>query len=140
VPTWLSDSPLNTPDAEPFDGFMWPGAPLDDAPLRGPHGKTWLLQALHAPCNAGFVLLHFGRAEEATQRAAAELGLALVTLLPAAEPSADALHDEQGLAAKRHDARPGTCVLIRPDQHVAARWRRFEPAAVAAALARATGH
>ena len=139
VPTWLTDSPLNTPDAEPFDGFMWPGAPLDDAPLRGPHGKTWLLQSLDEPCNAGFVLLHFGRAEEATRRAAAELGLALVTLLPAAEPSADALHDEQGLAARRYDARPGTCVLVRPDQHVAARWRRFEPAAVAAALARAQG-
>jgi 3-(3-hydroxy-phenyl)propionate hydroxylase len=140
VPTWLVDSPLNTPDAEPFDGFMWPGAPLDDAPLRGPHGRVWLLQALDEACNAGFVLLHFGRAEEATRRAAAELGLALVTLLPAAEPSADALHDEQGLAARRCDARPGTCLLIRPDQHVAARWRRFEPAAVAAALARATGH
>jgi 3-(3-hydroxy-phenyl)propionate hydroxylase len=137
VPTWLTDSPLNTPDAEPFEGFMWPGAPLDDAPLRGPQGKVWLLQSLDQACNGGFVLLHFGRAEEATRRAAAELGLALVTLLPGAEPSADALHDEQGLAAKRYGARPGTCVLVRPDQHVAARWRRFEPAAVAAALARA---
>jgi 3-(3-hydroxy-phenyl)propionate hydroxylase len=139
VPTWLTDSPLNTPDAEPFDGFMWPGAPLDDAPLHGPHGKVWLLQSLDHACNGGFVLLHFGRAEEATRRAAAELGLALVALLPGAEPSADALHDEQGLAAKRYDARPATCVLVRPDQHVAARWRRFEPAAVAAALARAKG-
>jgi 3-(3-hydroxy-phenyl)propionate hydroxylase len=137
VPTWLTDSPLNTPDADAFDGFMWPGAPLDDAPLRGPHGKAWLLQSLDAACNGGFVLLHFGRAQEATRRAAAELGLAVVTLLPAAEPSADALHDEQGLAARRYDARPGTCYLVRPDQHVAARWRGFEPAAVAAALARA---
>ena len=137
VPTWLVDSPLNTPDAAPFDGWMVPGAPMDDAPLRGPHGQGWLLQAV-AEANR-FVLLHFGRAEAATHRAADELGLALVSLLDAAEPDALALHDIQGLAARRYDARPGTCYLIRPDQHVAARWRRFDAAAVTAALARAMG-
>jgi 3-(3-hydroxy-phenyl)propionate hydroxylase len=47
--------------------------------------------------------------------------------------------DRDGLAARRCDARPGTCYLIRPDQHVAARWRRFDAAAVRAALGRATG-
>jgi 3-(3-hydroxy-phenyl)propionate hydroxylase len=41
--------------------------------------------------------------------------------------------------ARRYDARPGTAYLIRPDQHVAARWRRVDLAAVQAALARATG-
>ncbi len=48
-------------------------------------------------------------------------------------------HDAEGLAAQRYDARPGTVYLIRPDQHVAARWRTFDAAAVAAALARASG-
>ena len=137
VPTWLLDSPLNTPDGASFDGWMVPGAPMDDAPLRGPQGEVWLLQAV-AEANR-FVLLHFGRAEAATRRAADELGLALVSLLDAAEPDAQALHDLQGLAARRYDARPGTCYLIRPDQHVAARWRGFELPAVAAALARAKG-
>ena len=28
------------------------------------------------------------------------------------------------LSARRYDARPGTTYLIRPDQHVCARWRR----------------
>ncbi len=137
VPTWLVDSPLNTPDAEHFEGWMVPGAPMDDAPVRGPQGEGWLLDVV-ADANR-FVLLHFGRADEATRRAAAELGLALVTLLDAAEPAPQALHDAQGLAARRYDARHGTCYLIRPDQHVAARWRRFEPARAAAALARAKG-
>ena len=68
------------------------------------------------------------------------MGLPLVVLLDAAEPAPDALHDAQGLAARRYDARPGTCVLIRPDQHVAARWRRFDADAARAALARATAN
>lgn len=137
VPTWLVDSTLNTPDTEPFEGWMMPGAPMDDAPLRGPQGDTWLLGAVCA-AGPGFVLLHFGRADSATQRAAAEMKLALLNLIEAAEPAPDALHDAQGLATRRYDARPGTCYLIRPDQHVAARWRRFDAAAVGAALARAT--
>ncbi|HET9823195.1 MAG TPA: FAD-dependent oxidoreductase [Burkholderiaceae bacterium] len=140
VPTWLTDSPLNSPDREPFEGWMVPGAPLDDAPLRGPHGAGWLLDAVAeagAPC--AFVLLHFGRPDAATRGAAAAAGVALLVLLDAAEPALDAWHDAQGLAARRYDARPGTVYLIRPDQHVAARWRRFDAGALSAALARATG-
>lgn len=50
----------------------------------------------------------------------------------------DPVVDTAGLVAQRFDATPGACYLIRPDQHVAARWRRFDAAAVRAALARAT--
>jgi 3-(3-hydroxy-phenyl)propionate hydroxylase len=42
-----------------------------------------------------------------------------------------------GLAAERYDARPGSVVLLRPDQHVAARWRDPSAADIAAALKRA---
>jgi 3-(3-hydroxy-phenyl)propionate hydroxylase len=62
--------------------------------------------------------------------------------MPAGEPGPAGLtwlEDAECLAAKRFDARPGTAYLIRPDQHVAARWRRFDAEAVRAALARATG-
>jgi len=52
----------------------------------------------------------------------------------------ESLVDDQGLAARRYDARPGTCYLVRPDQHICARWRAFDAAAVTAAIARATGH
>ena len=45
-----------------------------------------------------------------------------------------------GSAARRYDAQPGTTYLIRPDRYVAARWRRYDRAAVRAALARATGY
>jgi 3-(3-hydroxy-phenyl)propionate hydroxylase len=140
VPTAYTDSPLSTPDRDHFEGWMAPGAPLDDAPLRGPHGDGWLLDAIAefgAPCR--FVLLHFGRPAPATLATAEQMKLPLLALLDGAEPSLDAWRDAQGLAARRCDAQPGTCYLIRPDQHVAARWRAFDAHAVAAALARATG-
>ena len=48
------------------------------------------------------------------------------------------LEDARGLAATRYDARPGTVYLVRPDQHICARWRGFDVARVRAAIARAT--
>lgn len=118
VATVLTDSPLNTPDAEPFEGLMQPGAPADDAPLDG---GGWLLQAVNQTA-PGFVLLVFDTAPPALPID----GLSVLLLPPA------------GPAAQRYDARPGTCYLLRPDQHVAARWRRLDPAAVRAALQKAS--
>ena len=46
--------------------------------------------------------------------------------------------DSEGLAARRLDGRTGTTYLLRPDQQVAARWRKLDAGAVQAALARAT--
>ena len=95
----------------------------------------------------GFVLLRFGLAD-AFESAAID-GLAsdrvavqpLFVLPPGHHAGAGHawVTDIDGLAARRCDARPGTCYLIRPDQHVAARWRHFDAAAVRAALARACG-
>ncbi len=46
--------------------------------------------------------------------------------------------DAEGLLAARYDAAPGTTYLLRPDQHVCARWRGFDADALRHALARAT--
>ncbi len=46
--------------------------------------------------------------------------------------------DHQALAAQRLDALPRTVYLVRPDQHVCARWRTPTEVAVRSALARAT--
>jgi 3-(3-hydroxy-phenyl)propionate hydroxylase len=49
------------------------------------------------------------------------------------------LIDETGAVAHAFAAEPGSFYLIRPDQHVAARWREFDAKAVPHALDRALG-
>ena len=62
----------------------------------------------------------------------------LVSRVAGAASTLPCVHDVRGIAAQRYDARPGTAYLIRPDQHVAARWRRFDAEKFRAAVARAT--
>jgi 3-(3-hydroxy-phenyl)propionate hydroxylase len=128
VPTWLVHSPLNTPDAEHFAGWMVPGAPLDDAPVVLANGASgWLLRCLPP----GFVLLHFGAMSGAARDLCRELGIAPLVV-------GDDVRDRDGLLAQRLAATDGTVYLLRPDQHVAARWRRFDAQALRAAFDTAT--
>ena len=145
MPSFLVNSALNTPDAEPFAGDMVPGAPLDDALVSCNGQRAWLLDQL----GQRFQCLYFvgdaavlTDAEREALRAMQQATPAIETLLVASKATAAAelrvLHDVDGLMAKRYDARPGTAYLLRPDQHVAARWRHLDAAAVLHALRRAT--
>ncbi|KGG90378.1 FAD-dependent oxidoreductase [Comamonas thiooxydans] len=136
VPATLHHSPLNTPDSEVFAGLQLPGAVLSDAPMRRPGNSqtTWLLRAL----GPDFTLLHFGPTPAWARELTGVLNLSIAAEGDAGAAQADLL-DAQGLAAQRLDARPGTSYLLRPDQHVCARWRRPDEAAVRAALQRAGG-
>ena len=125
TPATLAASPLNTPDMDAFEGAMQPGAPCTDAPVRLHGEHQWLLQLL----GPGFTLLHFG---EFTQQLAAT-PVPVRTLIVAPGQLT-----EDGALSRRFDARPGTTYLIRPDQHVCARWRAFDPACIMSALSRAT--
>ncbi|WP_043358479.1 FAD-dependent oxidoreductase [Belnapia sp. F-4-1] len=141
LPSTYRDSPLNTLDAEAFDGPMQPGAPAADAPVRAGGEEGWFLAQIE---HGGFTLLCFGEAapEDLPGIGGSPLRPLLVVPAGAAPGKAAGLpviEDAGGLLALRYDARPGTTYLLRPDQHVAARWRRFDPALVHAALARATG-
>lgn len=146
VPSWLVDSPLNTPDADSFAGQMVPGAPMDDAPVSGGQ-SPWLLRHF----GNQFQLLVY--ANDAAQLSAAQVQelaalaqgpVPIHTTVVAQTGQAPAplatLIDVQGAIAQRYDLQPGSCYLLRPDQHVAARWRQFDAAKVRAALARATGN
>jgi 3-(3-hydroxy-phenyl)propionate hydroxylase len=124
VPATLLGSPLNTPDTDRFASRMVPGAALTDAPVEVGGQRSWLLRSL----GPEFTLLVFGEVPTWA------LGLPHVKTLSVGSD----LHDTQGLLAQRLDATPGTAYLLRPDQHVCARWRQPSEAAVRAALARAT--
>ncbi len=146
TPTHLWSSPLNTPDADRFDCMLRPGSPLADAPVELDGRADWLLR--HT--GAGFTLLLFTDRAESLRETVSSLGelgdaalaprLVVVAEQPGRLDGVLVLHDAQHLAAERCDAREGTAYLIRPDQHVAARWRRVDAPSVRAALARATGH
>ena len=144
VPATYGDTPLNTRDAEAFAGAMAPGAPAADAPVQLGGRPGWLLRAL----GGGFQLLHYAEgADDATLAALRSLAgdavpVGPLLVLPAGARPTVALPcvvDSEGLFATRYDARPGTTYLIRPDQHIAARMRRFDAAALRAARARACG-
>jgi 3-(3-hydroxy-phenyl)propionate hydroxylase len=132
VPTWLRDSPLNTPDEDHFEGWMCPGAPADDAPCTATPG-SWLLRELSAAAKAGFTVLLFADVPSPQD-------LAVLSQLKKRQPPvAAATVPSQGVAAQRYDARPGTAYLLRPDLHVAARWRALQMDRVLSALQKAGG-
>jgi 3-(3-hydroxy-phenyl)propionate hydroxylase len=139
----LRGSPLNTPDHDDFGGDMEPGAPALDAPLRCDGRDGWLLRELsHGAFNA---LLFAGTDDAADVRSLQQAAggvapLQVLRVAAQASPSASGARtvvDSAGLIAPRYDGRPGTVVLLRPDQHVCARWRRVSSDAVHSALRRA---
>ena len=140
---FLLDTPLNTPDTDDFNGNMVPGAVMSDAPLEGAGGWCWLLETT----GRGFVLFYYvDDASDIDQMAvdamhslgSTEIPLETIVVSDTGSAPVRTLHDTEGFYASRYDARSGTCYLIRPDQHVCARWRNFDPAKIAAALKRAT--
>ncbi len=135
VPATLDGSPLGTADAEAFDGSLRPGAVAADAPLRRADGApTWLLRELNQR-GAGFTLLVAEPAPELAPTVA--MPVRQLRIAAHADAGADRFFDVDGLATRRYDLQPGTAYLIRPDQHVCARWRRPTAALVEAALQRA---
>jgi 3-(3-hydroxy-phenyl)propionate hydroxylase len=150
VPSFLTGSVLNTPDADAFEGNMLPGAPMDDAPVQVNGQDAWLLDQV----GKGFQLMLFVDAPP-TPEVLAQLAFCrtappcanapvpvtplIVTPYALDVPGMKVIVDAQGLMAKRYDAQPGTTYLLRPDQHVLARWRSLDSARLQAAMARALG-
>jgi 3-(3-hydroxy-phenyl)propionate hydroxylase len=141
LPAILVDSPLNTPDVDAFIAGLVPGSPAADAPVQG-GGGSWLLEYLHD----GFTLLLFadaGSGFPSRELDALASGPVACGSVAVAASSTDLprsirrIEDSHGLLMQRYDAKPGTVYLFRPDQHVCARWRSFDPARVRNAIARA---
>jgi 3-(3-hydroxy-phenyl)propionate hydroxylase len=155
TPTRLDFSSLNTPDRDAFGGGLAPGSPCEDGPLRRGDEPCWLLNQL-APAQlvpAMTLLLFLDQPEDLSEQLATTLDALVREPVPietrliltgAAVASANvhgmpALADVEGLVARRCAAAPGSCYLIRPDQHVTGRWRGFDTERVRVAARRALG-
>ncbi len=146
VPCFLTDSALNTPDSEVFAGDMVPGAPLDDAPIEADGKPSWLIDHVGGRFQALYFCEDPSAIPEAMQLQLQGLAHATIPVEPlviakrAASCSLKVVVDREGIAFPRYDATPGTLYLVRPDQHVAARWREAEVSRIVAAVARATAN
>ncbi len=140
LPTTYLASPLNTPDTDVFAGAMMPGAPAADAPITVDGKAGFFLN--HT--GRGFTVAYFADGATAPPATTGPVPIhSLVVVAPGAErpmaPGSTVIEDAHGLLAQRYDASPGTTYLLRPDQHVAARFRTFNAAQIAAAINRAIG-
>jgi 3-(3-hydroxy-phenyl)propionate hydroxylase len=115
TPYTYADSPVVSSDDPAFEGGPRPGAPLPEARVGG-----GFLTDLLGP---GFSLIAFdpGLGKDLDQP-----DLTIVTLQPGSEAAAV-------LAAS-----PSSAYLVRPDLHIAARWREVRPDAILKSLSLAT--
>ena len=112
--------------------------------------STWLLQLL----GNRFVMMLYGTRNAVTNASLIKQWLApLAALVPAVElllilPTAEAVaaatgvlaaHDVDGLFAERYAVKSGSAMLVRPDQHVAARFIEPNIKDLAQALRRSLG-
>lgn len=132
APVAYDNSPLSSLSDE-FAAGPAPGAVAIDAPIRAATGEPWLLSHL----GGAFSILMFGpaagRLEDFQRRAGDSVRVLSIG------GQAEMIIDEEGLAAERYGAQDGAVYLVRPDQHIAARWKNPAPELVFEALARAGG-
>jgi 3-(3-hydroxy-phenyl)propionate hydroxylase len=144
VPAFYTGSALNSPDADAFAGNMVPGAPMDDAPVCISGRDGWLLDHVGNRFQLMICADDPASVDSAAVSALAEGAIPAEAFVVSPKEGAShgltVMRDAKGRIAQRYDARDGTVYLLRPDQHVAARWRAFDAAAVRAAVARATAN
>jgi 3-(3-hydroxy-phenyl)propionate hydroxylase len=120
----VHDSPLSTPDVNEFGGDARLGAPVPDSPVKAGGRDGFLLERLGGQFDLIYV-----------KDGAVPPVLDGVTLSVIGEDFVD----HTGLFALRFDATPGAAYLLRPDQHLCARWRSFNAEQIVKARARALG-
>ena len=137
TPTTHRANALATLDRDSFACSLAPGAPAVDAPVQVAGRIASLLDQL----GGRFDLLVFDTVDGKAAVFESEFGrdLRVGSVAPAGKQCARALEDVEGLAMRRYDAEAGAVYLLRPDHHVAARWRAPSVGDVRSALKRAQG-
>ena len=143
---WVNSGRLSKPAVlagSPLNGSADAGEPVTDAPVLREGQADWLLRHL----GDGFTLLLYGNDDTTSlpdgltgRLAADEVPVRILRIAPAEESvAAETLIDSKGLVAERLHLTAGDWLLIRPDQHIAARGDRPDLTAVLAARDRALG-
>lgn len=144
TPYTYRDSPLTTADDErdPFLSGPAPGAALGNCRLGE---DDYLLDHL----GPGFSLLYFSEDCSCPSEIAAlveklrgldpQCQLFIISRGAAGECGEGVLVDESGDLFRRYDGVPGAAYLVRPDRHVAGRWKTCQAQRILAAMRRAMG-
>lgn len=137
-PTHYAASRLNGP-GDCIEGGVAPGSPCLDAPLARKDGsEAWLLREI----GSVWTLLVFAGDDpteaariiaEAKAEASGYDGVLKIVAIGGTD--AAEFGDPRGVAVARYGAEPGTTYVIRPDQHVLARYHRLERGHMRKALA-----
>jgi len=137
TPTAHCANALSTRDRDSFECALGLGAPAADAPVRVAGRTMSLLDRL----GGRFDLVVFDTNDGKAGALQSEFGsdLRVACIAPAGKQGKDVLEDIEGLARHRYDADAGAVYLLRPDHHVAARWRAPSVADVRSALRCAQG-
>jgi 3-(3-hydroxy-phenyl)propionate hydroxylase len=148
MPSAYTTSVLGTPDADAFDQHLPIGAVAPDGPIASDGRSGWWLAQL----GPGFTLALFCNGRLPARAMLDELaalqtqpaGLKIVVVMgleriPDTPPGIAVIIDRGGVLAARYGVKDGACYLIRPDHHIAARWREPRADQIHTALQRATG-
>jgi 3-(3-hydroxy-phenyl)propionate hydroxylase len=133
LPAILTHSPLNDPLSDTWPGAPPLGSPALDAPIMVDGKADWLLRHIGG---AQCTLLSFAPFGADDLAALAKLRVAGLEVTPPARACAGAAYDHEGLVAARYGTPEGGAILFRPDQHILARWRRWDVDRLAHALDR----
>jgi 3-(3-hydroxy-phenyl)propionate hydroxylase len=129
----FADSPLNAADSDALQSGPVSGAVLAECPVETATGPRHLTELL----GPGYTALYLtGDDPRAALAALRDLPLSVVWIAPRKTAGADAW-DATGRFFPLYGAAPAACYLVRPDGHVAGRWREARADSIGAAVRRA---
>lgn len=147
VPSILSGSSLNTPDDGSFDTALQIGAPFEDGPVIDQHKSGFLIDYLRPVFHGLYfcdAVSDIPDAHLTAIKALEQEAIPVSTLIISKqEDTLDdhlTLIDIKGLLHQRYGAGNGSYHLLRPDQHLTARWQKFELNLVRKAVQTACGN
>ncbi|BBB69272.1 oxidoreductase [Undibacterium sp. YM2] len=147
VPAILSESNLNTEDSEEFDTALQPGAPFEDGPVINQKKSGFLIDYLRPVFHGLYfcdAVSDIPDAHLAAIKALEQEEIPVATIIISKQESSrdghQVLADIKGLLHQRYGAGNGSYHLLRPDQHLTARWQQFELNQVRKAVQTACGN